>query len=153
MSLVEKELLTGSKIALEMMTMNKQFGIELKFGSRIIGKWHQNQYIIRRKLGSGTVGTVYLCERNGQQYALKISRQSSSMIVEVNVLKALEKVQGTTLGPSLIDADDYESHEGTFSFYVMEYIRGIPLPSFIQQKGVEWIGVFMLQILKDLEKL
>lgn len=132
----------------------KKPGIELRPGTRIIGKWHKNHYIIKSKLGSGAVGSVYLCEINGRQAALKISEKSTSMTMEVNVLKSLKKVQGSRLGPSLLDVDDWKHSGGwTYSFYVMEYLRGETLSNFIKRQGGEWIGVFMLQLLDDLDRL
>jgi serine/threonine-protein kinase len=129
-------------------------GIELRPGVYIQGKWNNNHYLIKKKLGSGTVGTVYLCESKGKKYALKISQQSSSMTIEVNVLKALKKVQGHRLGPFLIDVDDWEGMgDRTFSFYVMEYLHGENITRFIRNNGTEWLGVFMLQLLEDLEEL
>lgn len=128
--------------------------IELRPGMHVTGKWHSKNYLIKRKLGSGTVGTVYLCELNGKKHALKISKQSASMTVEVNVLKALSQVQGYRLGPSLIDVDDFEQHRGpAYSFYVMEYLEGERIDRFIKRNGPEWIGVLMLQLLEDLERL
>lgn len=103
--------------------MNKAYmrhGIEIRPGLYVRGKWNNNHYLIKKKLGSGTVGTVYLCESNGKHYALKISKQSASMMVEVNVLKALKKVQGHHLGPYLVDVDDWENASDQLcSFYVM----------------------------------
>ncbi|WP_077329975.1 protein kinase domain-containing protein [Virgibacillus siamensis] len=123
-------------------------------GMVITGKWHKTQYTIKEKLGSGAVGNVYLCEFNGQQAALKISENSASMTMEVNVLKAFEQVQGSRLGPCLLDVDDYEYGKGrVYSFYVMEYLQGESLTRFIRRQGREWIGVFMLQLLDDLERL
>lgn len=128
--------------------------IKLRIGMHVTGKWHKNHYLIHRKLGSGTVGTVYLCESNGKKYALKISKQSAAMTVEVNVLKALRQAQGYRLGPSLIDVDDLEISKGhVYSFYVMEYIKGDRIDQFIQKNGAEWIGVLMLQLLGDLQRL
>lgn len=133
---------------------NKNYSINLRPGMFITGKWNKHQYFIKRKLGSGTVGTVFLCETgNGEHVALKISEQSASVIVEVNVLKALEKVQGNHLGPYLIEIDDWETTRGTYTFYVMEYLQGESPTQFIQKNGSEWIGVFMLQLLEGLEKL
>lgn len=129
-------------------------GIELRPGTYISGKWNNNQYLIKRKLGSGTVGTVYLCESKGKHYALKMSEQSASIMVEVNVLKAFKKVQEHQLGPCLIDVDDWEKTRDTmYSFYVMEYLEGENIAAFVRSKGTEWIGVFMLQLLGDLERL
>lgn len=136
--------------------MNKH-GVNLRPGQIIIGKWHKQHYVIKRKLGSGTVGSVYLCHAKGKQVALKISEQNASIITEVNVLRALEQVQGSNLGPRLLDVDDWvmvtPTHTKTYSFYVMEYIQGVDIGHFIRQHGKEWLGVFLLQLLTDLERL
>ncbi|WP_010531203.1 protein kinase domain-containing protein [Lentibacillus jeotgali] len=132
----------------------KKQGINLKPGTVIHGKWHQNRYVIKRKIGQGAIGTVYLCDCNGQYGALKISKNATSMTVEVNVLKSLEKVQGNCLGPSLLDVDDWEmSPNSKCSFYVMEYLQGEPITRFISRHGHEWTPIFMLQLLDDLEHL
>lgn len=132
----------------------KNYCNQLKPGTLIRGKWNNEHYIIKRKLGTGAVGSVYLCECNGRHAALKISDQGTSMTVEVNVLKSLGKVQGHRLGPYLLDVDDWEaSHGETYAFYVMEYLKGHQLHSFIKHNGTEWVPVFILQLLEDLEQL
>lgn len=133
----------------------KKQGIELRPDTLIKGKWHHNRYRIKKKLGAGAVGSVYLAEKeNGLQVALKISEQQASLTIEVNVLKSLQRVRGNRLGPSLFDVDDWKSPLGkTYSFYVMEYVKGTDLLSFTRNRGREWIGVFMLQLLEDLEML
>jgi|SRR5690625_365704 len=137
-----------------MNTMSKKHDIEFKPGMQIKGKWHKEVYTIKRKLGSGTVGAVYLCVHNGKHVALKISEQNSSMTIEVNVLKSLGKVQGSHLGPSLLDVDDWISPSNhIYTFYVMEYLQGEKVHDFVQRNGPEWIGVFLLQLLEDLQKL
>lgn len=140
------------------MKMNqawKKQDIELRPGTVVRGKWHHKSYVIQKKLGAGAVGSVFLAkDSNGLQIAIKISDQSASLTVEVNVLKSLQQVQGNRLGPSLFDVDDWKSPLGkTYSFYVMEYVNGTDLHSFIKNRGKDWIGVFMLQLLDDLEKL
>src|SRR5690625_2710471 len=136
-----------------MSIMNMKHDINLTPGMYVTGKWHKHKYLIKRKLGSGAVGTVYLCELNGKYIALKISEQNVSITVEVNVLKALDKVQGNRLGPYLVDVDDWEDSKGTYSFYAMEYLHGETLNKFIDNNGSEWIGVFMLQLLDGLHRL
>ena len=132
----------------------KQGGINILPGMVITGKWYGNSYQVKRKLGTGAIGSVYLCMTNGQLAALKISEQSTQMTVEVNVLKSLQKVRESHLGPYLLDVDDWESPWGkVYSFYVMEYIRGDNMRLFIRKQGDAWIGVFMLQLLESLEKL
>lgn len=122
-------------------------------GTVIHGKWHRNQYTIIKELGNGANGVVYLVRDSGRQVALKISDNPSSIISEVNVLKSFTKVQGSALGPSLFDVDDWETRSNQFSFYVMEFIKGPDLLTFIQQKGPEWLGVLLLQLLADLDVL
>jgi serine/threonine-protein kinase len=132
----------------------KKHNAEIRPGLNITGKWYKKRYLIKKKLGEGAIGSVYLCEENGKEKALKISDNRTSMTVEVNVLKSLSKVQGNRLGPSLLDVDDWVSPFGTtYTFYVMEYLQGEPLSFFVQRNGSEWLGVFMLQLLDDLERL
>lgn len=128
--------------------------INLKPGTKIVGKWYKKEYVIKRILGKGAIGSVYLCETGGRLAALKISDKGTSMTVEVNVLKSLGRVQGSKLGPYLLDVDDWISPSGlTYSFYVMEYLEGEPVTDFIKNHGSVWIGVFLLQLLDDLENL
>lgn len=136
-----------------MSHQSKKPGIELKSGTQIVGKWHNKCYVIIKKLGSGAIGSVYLCDVGGKRVALKISDKSMSVTMEVNVLKSLQKVQGN-LGPYLVDVDDWITAKGqNFSFYVMEYLHGQSLSTFIKQNGDNWVGVFILQLLDDLTGL
>ncbi|MFU0791276.1 protein kinase domain-containing protein [Virgibacillus proomii] len=132
----------------------KKHNYDVRPGIKIRGKWHGKTYLIKSKLGSGAIGAVYLCESNGKHAALKISDNRSSMTVEVNVLQSLGKVQGNRLGPSLLDVDDWTSPTGAkYSFYVMEYLQGESLISYIQSRGEAWVGIFMIQLLDVLEDL
>ncbi|WP_077210361.1 protein kinase domain-containing protein [Bacillus dakarensis] len=122
-------------------------------GTVIEGKWHQNRYRIIKEIGFGANGVVYLAQTGTKDVALKMSDNSMSVTSEVNVLKAFAKVQGSTLGPSLVDVDDWEHRGGKVSFYVMEYIKGPDFLTFIQQKGKTWVTVLVLQLLNDLAVL
>lgn len=135
-------------------TLKNQF--KVGHGTIITGKWHAKQYTIIKELGCGANGVVYLAKHNNNQVALKMSENGMSITSEVNVLKSFAKVQGTTaLGPSLFDVDDWQPSVGgpKISFYVMEYIHGPHLLSFIEQKGKAWIPVLFLQLLADLQML
>lgn len=127
----------------------------LSAGTVIKGKWHRHSYEIERLLGKGAVGEVYLARNSNGYVALKISENSAGITSEVNVLKKLAEAQGSDLGPSLIDVDDYEHPllKKTIPFYVMEYIKGEHFISFVQKRGVEWIDILILQLLNDLENL
>jgi hypothetical protein len=122
-------------------------------GTDIVGKWHSNKYSIIKELGYGANGVVYLAKHKNTHVALKMSENGMSITSEVNVLKSFAKVQGSTLGPSLLDVDDWLMNSGQISFYVMEYIHGPNLLSFINQKGKSWTTVLFLQLLNDLDKL
>lgn len=134
--------------------MKKGFGINLRIGTRIVGKWQNKTYTVIRKLGSGMVGSVYLCNHEGNYVALKISRQPLSMTKEVNVLQSLAKAQDEFLGPSLFDVDDWIINEKeSYSFYVMEYIKGDSFSVFMRKHNREWIGVILIQLLEQLHHL
>ncbi|PLS15135.1 serine/threonine protein kinase [Bacillus sp. M6-12] len=122
-------------------------------GSVITGKWNGNRYRIIKELGFGATGIVYLAELNGQYAALKLSNNGLSITSEMNILKAFSKVQGSALGPSLLEADDWEKPGIILPFYVMEYIQGDSFLDFIKVKGPAWTGVLMLQLLTSLADL
>lgn len=137
------------------MMMNHSLKSQCKVnpGTVIEGKWHRSRYTIVKELGYGANGIVYLAKNQNQQVALKMSDNGMSITSEVNVLKSFAKVQGSALGPSLLDVDDWERRSGKVSFYVMEYIQGPDLLTFIQQKGPSWTSVLLVQLLNDLDAL
>ncbi|MHA6252889.1 protein kinase domain-containing protein [Oceanobacillus sp. CAU 1775] len=139
------------------MAMNKILKKQvtnLKQGTIIRGKFKGSTYRVISKLGEGAIGTVYLCQNNQKRFALKMSDKSTSISMEVNVLKAMEQVQGTRLGPILFEVDDWIAPGGTtYSYYVMEYIHGETIPAFIRKNGSVWIGPLLLQLLEKLEAL
>ncbi|WP_409252489.1 protein kinase domain-containing protein [Bacillus sp. SCS-153A] len=132
-------------------TLKKQYNFSS--GTRITGKWHKQQYTIIKELGYGANGIVYLARIGADYVALKMSDSSMSVTSEVNVLKAFAKVQGAPLGPSLLDVDDWETGGKNIPFYVMEYIQGPDLLTFVQKKGFSWTGVLIIQLLNDLERI
>ncbi|MGP4078175.1 protein kinase domain-containing protein [Halobacillus sp. K22] len=124
-------------------------------GTYLQGKWNGHKYKVIRKLGAGACGAVYLCQTSqGEKVALKVGRDSSRMMLEVNMLKKFSKVQGVKLGPAFVDVDDWKAPSlQIFPFYVMEYVEGIPLSHFLRGKSKEWIGICTIQLLTDLEHL
>ncbi|WP_411810029.1 protein kinase domain-containing protein [Alkalihalophilus marmarensis] len=126
---------------------------KLTAGTRLLGKWHQERYKIVRSLGSGATGKVYLAESVHGLVALKVGIDNMAITSEVNVLKHFEKVQGQTLGPSLLDVDDAVVGGVTLPFYAMEYLDGQELIAYLSNKGAEWFGLLIIQLLGDLDKL
>lgn len=126
----------------------------LSSGTEIKGKWNGKRYIIIRSLGQGATGSVYLANSSEGNVAIKLSENSMAITSEVNVLKHFSKVQGTSLGPSLLDVDDWKiDQHKMLPFYVMEYVQGNNFLEFVQERGIEWANVLILQLLANLEKL
>jgi serine/threonine-protein kinase len=124
-------------------------------GTVITGKWHKQSYRILKALGYGANGYVYLASSTSGLVALKLSDNSMSITSEVNVLRHFSKVQEVSLGPSLLDVDDwYRSDIGkTVPFYVMEYVKGDDFLHFVQNRGSAWAGILCSQLLLDLDRL
>lgn len=137
------------------MMILRKHSRHIQIGRSITGRWHRNEYKILRKLGAGAIGSVYLVEvSKGRLAALKLSDHPTAMTTEVNVLKALNKVQGEKLGPYLLDVDDWVVSTGeTYSFYVMEFINGLPLEQYVRRKGTKYIGILFVHMLHGLEKI
>jgi serine/threonine protein kinase len=137
------------------MMMNNTLKNPFKFppGTRIVGKWHNKPYVLVKELGYGANGTVYLAQGHNGYVALKMSENGVSITSEVNVLKAFSKAQGSALGPSILDVDDWEARGKRIPFYVMEYIKGPDLLTFINKRGFSWTGVLIIQLLNDLERI
>ncbi|OLS34131.1 serine/threonine-protein kinase [Bacillus sp. MRMR6] len=136
-----------------MMNHSLKNRCKVRPGTVIKGKWHLNQYTILKELGYGANGIVYLAKYKNAQVALKMSDNGMSITSEVNVLKSFAKVQGSALGPSLLDVDDWMSNQGQISFYIMEYIQGPDFLTFIGQRDKSWMPILVLQLLNDLNKL
>lgn len=137
-----------------MMNPTMKSPFKIPTGTLIKGKWHNETFEIKKEIGYGANGTVYLAKSTiNPLVAVKLSTDTSSITSEVNVLKALAKVQGSTLGPSLYDVDDWEVKGHLIPFYAMEYIAGKDFIGFIKERGSSWIMVLIIQLLNDLHHL
>ncbi|MFZ4454530.1 protein kinase domain-containing protein [Salibacterium aidingense] len=132
---------------------SKNQAFNLPAGTKWTGKWNKNPYKIIKKLGNGATGTVYLVETRSGQRAVKIGENKLSLTSEVNVLKAFSKVRGNVLGPSLLDVDDLVWKGEVYPFFCMEYLEGETLLEFSRKRGTEWVPVFIVQLLGDLDRL
>lgn len=146
------------------MVQEKEFSVTtsteltLAPGTVIGGRWRKGRYVVRRKLGSGANGVVYLVqqENGGRHYALKLGFDTVDLQSEINVLKTLqlqdENRDGKTVS-YLIEVDDAELSGGPTPFYVMRYIKGEPLSVFVARKGAQWLDLAGWNVLKQLAKL
>lgn len=129
----------------------------------ITGRWNGRSYRIIRSLGIGANGKVYLVGENDRQYAIKISRDAAGVALEYRLLRQLQaqqqngveySVQGSRLGPFVYDLDDFPGDGGKpVHFYTMEYIPGIPITSYVREKGRSEIGRLFQQLLNYLRQL
>ncbi|RPF51217.1 protein kinase domain-containing protein [Aquisalibacillus elongatus] len=136
------------------MTSSIHPTVRLNKYQKIRGKWNKRTYTIVRLIGEGARGSIYLALLSQQYVALKISQDSSVVSAEVNALKMLKKVQGQSLGPLLLDVDDVVlGHQTVYAFYVMEYIDGVPLNTWVKQEGLQWLFPASQQLLSQLHQL
>jgi serine/threonine-protein kinase len=141
-------------MTLEERIMQKKAEFLLDPGTVIQGKWNSGTYTIIREIGRGMIGTVYLCKKNGQLAALKLSAMPMALTREVAVLKQFNQYRDQFLGPFLFDVDDWERQPGVVhAFYVMEYIDGVSMTTSMKQHGVKWLGSLLVQMLTSLENL
>ena len=134
--------------------MQKRAEPAFRKGTVITGKWQRKSYTIIRPIGSGMIGTVYLCRNHGKHYALKLGRHPTALVREVTILKQFNKARDQNLGPFLFDVDDVMIASGqSLPFYVMEYIEGVRLESYVKQHGPRVIGQLLQQLLERLEQI
>ncbi len=121
-------------------------------GDVIRGKWTGHMWRVEREIGRGANGIVYLVTGAIGQAALKFA-DSASVASETNTLKSLERVRGTSPGPFFIEADDAEKEGRIYPFYIMEYISGPMLHTFMINKKKEWAFVLLIRLLDFLGPL
>jgi serine/threonine protein kinase, bacterial len=129
----------------------------LQPGQTVVGRWNRQSYHVVRKIGEGANGEVYQVACDGRRLALKISAHATNIALEYHMLREMHrKVQGLSLGPFVVEMDDFAPEDGSHSplfFYVMEYVEGIRVEEFLQRRGSQWAGWLVLQLLSFLAHL
>ncbi|WP_223069018.1 serine/threonine protein kinase [Paenibacillus caui] len=139
--------------------MTTSTDLALTPGTVIRGRWHEGRYIVKRLLGRGANGIVYLVQQEGgsRYFALKLGFDTVDLQSEINVLKTLQKQEAGRRGGQptsyLVEVDDIQLPEGQIPFYVMRYVKGEPLSAFIARKGADWLDLAGLNVLRQLRKL
>ncbi|MEM1505861.1 protein kinase family protein [Domibacillus sp. 8LH] len=121
-------------------------------GEQIKGKWTGHVWRVEREIGRGANGIVYLVRGSAGRAALKFA-DSASVASETNALTALERVRGASPGPFFIEADDLEKEGAVYPFFLMEFIDGPMLHTFIKGKKEEWAIILLIWLLTFLESL
>ncbi|WP_235857645.1 protein kinase domain-containing protein [Paenibacillus albiflavus] len=133
-----------------MITSSEELGLAV--GSTIRGKWRNRAYTIVRTLGAGSNGTVFLVNRGGTQYALKVGYDSVDLMSEVNALRTLSKSTSSFHG-MLIDVDDVIVSGKEYPFFVMKFHEGTTIASFLQKHGSDWLYLIGMNLLRKLQEL
>lgn len=120
----------------------------------VIGKWRQRRYRVEKLLGEGANGKVYLVERDRSWYAMKVGMDTVDLQSEINVLKSLAAQRRSGKDAFLFDVDDLQLPGGKeYPFYIMRYVRGVTLPNYLSQHGMEWFPLLGLHLLNKLAEL
>ncbi len=131
--------------------MTRSTGSELPQGIRIAGKWNRREYVVRRKLGQGANGEVYLVSGESGVGAMKVGFNTLDLQSEINAIRAVHPERGD--GAFLMDVDDFSLGKKDFCFYVMKYIEGIPLEQYLRRNGKEWMYPIVHHLLRKLRLL
>jgi serine/threonine-protein kinase len=116
------------------------------FGARTISRLRRQvaearqlgQYRLRRRIGAGGMGTVYLAEHQllKRPCALKLIRPEDT--ADPKALERFERevqLTATLSHPNTVEIYDYgRAEDGTY-YYVMEYLPGMSLADLVEQHG------------------
>ncbi|CAM4406178.1 protein kinase domain-containing protein [Saccharibacillus endophyticus] len=125
-------------------------------GTVVTGASQGGQYTIQSLIGRGANGNVYLVRTaSGQQAALKAGPEKPELKAEVEVLAQLKKheLENGDRRSFLLDADRYKTEGRSVPFYVMKFVRGVPIDAYIRKYGYRQIGTTGLGLLDKLSGL
>ena len=88
------------------------------------------RYAVLRKLGSGSVGTVYLAvdERERREVALKVIRTEALIARSALCMQEEFRAIASLEHPQIARAHDFGYTGDGVPFYTREYVPGVPLP-------------------------
>ncbi|MDR5659121.1 protein kinase [Serpentinicella sp. ANB-PHB4] len=120
----------------------------------IKGKWNKKSYEVKKKLGEGGTGAVYLVRdiHLDREYALKLSEDNIAINREFGLLK---KFQNVKLVVKVYDMDDVEIQGKTLYYLLLEHIDGVNLQNYSENNLVSTktvLGVIIV-ILDGLVKI
>lgn len=114
-------------------------------GSKIKGKWNENEYLVLRKIGQGGLGHIYkVRDENDNILAIKISKDMTTITREYDTIK---KLQNIAYVYKVYDIDDYIYNNEKYFFFVMDYIDGSNLKQIIKNKKMDIYNILGIAII------
>jgi serine/threonine protein kinase/Tfp pilus assembly protein PilF len=105
-----------------------------EIGSRI------GAYVIVRKIADGGMGTVYLAARADgyfeKQVAIKVLRRDLDNEELMSRFRSEREVLAKLDHPNIARLIDAGTREDGSPYFVMEYVAGVPITTFVEQKGL-----------------
>src|SRR5690348_1280980 len=132
---------TADAATMRMIPIAPNLGVTPPHGmaERRIGK-----YVVKRELGRGGMGAVYLAEQTGLGREVAIKELVPSAAADPVALKRFlqeAQVMARTSHPNLVQVYDLEQIEGA-NFIVLEFVRGRSLRDFINRGRIPLPQVF-----------
>ena len=96
------------------------------------------QYHLRRKIGCGGMGEVYLAEHQLLKRPCAIKLIRANHLAEPRALERFERevrLTATLSHPNTVEIYDYGRTENGTYYYVMEYLPGLNLAELVQKHG------------------
>lgn len=125
-------------------------------GKVVTGENQGGQYTIQSLIGRGANGNVYLVRSAaGYPAALKAGPEKPELKAEVEMLAELKKreLENGDHRSFLLDADRFRTGDRSIPFYVMKFVRGMPIDAYIRKYGYRQIGAAGLGLLDRLSGL
>ena len=133
-------LLVFDALILLMLAVGSTFGARTmsRLRRQVVEARKLGQYRLRRRIGCGGMGEVYLAEHQllKRPCAVKLIRPCAA--TDPRALARFERevrLTATLSHPNTVDVYDYgRAEDGTY-YYVMEYLRGLSLAELVERHG------------------
>src|SRR5438093_13388274 len=99
---------------------------------------HSGKYVVKRELGRGGMGAVYLAEQTGLGREVAIKELVPSAAADPIALKRFlqeAQVMARTSHPNLVQVYDMEQIQGA-NYIVLEFVRGKSLRDLLMRGGI-----------------
>lgn len=117
-----------------------------------------NRYHIRKELGKGVMGSVYLTEdklRPGEDIAVKVINSTIVNSENIDIFKNEFEVMTRLHHPNLVSVYDFGKDHSAGNYYLtMQYINGVSLNKYLPSRGTlsgDRIHTFMITLLRVLD--